>query len=115
MKEFKKFVNSEQSKKQKATKTVKECIKDGGMNIPEDAIKNAKFDPKDVDMVKNLTEKYKDNQDLLVNDIVKLAEKSKKEGNLDEGQLDNFEKKIKPMLNDSQKKMLKNIMEMIKK
>lgn len=108
MKEFKKFVKTEDSKK---------CAQDAkaeGMNIPEDALKNIDFDPNDVDFVKNLTEKYKDNKEMLVSDIVKLAAKNKKEGKLDDNQIDEFGKKLAPMLNDKQKKMLNNIMGMLK-
>ncbi len=108
MKEFKKFVKTEDSKK------CAEAAKEIGMNIPEEKTKMQDFDPSDVNMVKELTDKYKDNKDMLVNDIVKLAAKNKKEGKLDDKKLEDFEEKLSPMLNEKQKKMLKNIMGMIK-
>jgi hypothetical protein len=108
MKEFKKFVNSE------ASKRCAEEAKKNGMNIPEEACGKKDFDPKDIDMVKELADKYKDNKEMLVSDIVKLAAKNKKEGKINDEQLSDFEKKLAPMLNDKQKKMLENIMGMIK-
>lgn len=110
MKDLKKFVKTEDSKKQ-AEKEAKDC----GMNIPKeemDKADNIKSD--DVNFVKNLVGKYKNNKEMLVNDIVKLAAKNKKEGKIDDNQLNNIEEKLSPMLNDKQKQMLKNIMGMIK-
>lgn len=110
MKEFKRFVKSEDSKK-----SVQKEAKNAGMNIPQDlAEKAGGINPNDVDYVKNLANKYKDNKEMLVNDIVKLAAKNKKEGKLDDNQLKSMEQKLSPMLNDKQKQMLKSIMDMIK-
>ncbi|NLK18128.1 MAG: hypothetical protein GX304_06410, partial [Clostridiales bacterium] len=54
------------------------------------------------------------NRERLIHDIKALAEKNKKDGKLNTAQLENFEKKIAPMLNSEQRKMLRNIMDMIK-
>ena len=105
MKEFKKFVCSDDSRKKPPA-----C----DMNIPEDLPGLDQYDPKDVNLVKELTEKYQGNQEKLIHDIKALAEKSKKEGKLDSAQLESFEKKITPMLSSEQRKMLRNIMDMIK-
>mgnify|MGYP007058199215 CR=1 FL=1 len=105
MKEFKKFVRSEHSRKKPPG-----C----DMNIPEELPGIDQYDPKDVNMIRELTEKYQGNRERLIHDIKALAEKNKKDGKLNTAQLENFEKKIAPMLNSEQKKMLKNIMDMIK-
>ena len=105
MKEFKKFVRSDDSRKKPTA-----C----DMNIPEDLPGLDQYDPKDVNLIKELTEKYQGNKDKLIQDIKELANKSKKEGKLDSDQLESFEKKITPMLSSEQRKMLKNIMDMIK-
>ena len=94
MKEFKKFVRTEDSKKPPG------C----DMNIPEDIPGVEQYDPKDVNMIKELTEKYQGNKDKLVNDIMTLAAKNKKEGKLNNAQLESFEKKITPMLKTSREK-----------
>lgn len=112
MKDFKKFVKAEEAKKQNSTTDNEIC---DNMNLPENMPEISDFDPKDVNMVKNLAEKYQGNQPKLISDIVALAEKNRKEGKLKNSDLDNFENKITPMLNGEQKKMLKKIMGMLKK
>ena len=114
MKDFKKFVKTEDSKKQKVQKKCEEINKTCNMNLPEDIPEISDIDPSDINMVKNLAEKYQGNKDMLINDIVNLAAKNKKEGKLDNSQLEEFEEKITPMLNSEQKKMLNQIMRMIK-
>lgn len=114
MKEFKKYVKTEDSKKQKQTKETLEKCEENGMNIPKDAIENMNFDKNDMNFVKNLAEKYTGKKDLLIDDIKKIAAKNRKEGKLNDKQLDSFKEKITPMLNSKQKKMLNDIMGMIK-
>ena len=106
MKDFKKFVKSQQQKENNDAKKQQNT---------DDMPKLSDFKEEDVNLVKDLTEKYSGNKDKLVNDIVSLAKKNKKEGKLNNDQLDEFEKKLKPMLNSKQKKMLDDIMNIIKK
>ena len=113
MKEFKKFVKTEDSKKQKEQEAAKACNTNCDTDL-KDLPDISEFNPDDVDMVKNLTDKYKGNRGKLINDIVNLASKNKKEGKLNNDELEKFEKKLAPMLNGEQKTMLKNIMGMIK-
>lgn len=110
MKDLKKFVGKKESKKQKITEA-----ETGGMKLPETLPDITDFDQKDVDLVKNLTKRYNGNKSQLISDIVSLADKSKKEGRLKDSDLEKFENKITPMLNNEQKKMLKDIIGMIKK
>lgn len=114
MKDFKKFVGTEESKQQKQTESAAASADNTYAANPGDLPDINDFNPKDVDMIQNLTKKYAGNEGQLLGDILSVAEKNKKDGKLKNNDLDNFEKKITPMLNNQQKKMLKDIMGMIK-
>lgn len=107
MKDFKNFVNSE-NKNNQTDNIEKEKI-----NQPEEP-KLSDFKEDDVKLINSLTKKYANNKEKLISDIVSLAGKNKKEGKLSNKQLEAFEQKISPMLNKNQKKMLDEIMQMLK-
>lgn len=105
MKDFKNFIENDKN----------------GQSAPQESAENAPEMPKlsdfkeeDVNFISGLTKKYANNKDKLIDDIVGLARKNKKEGKLNNAQLEEFEKKLKPMLNANQKKMLDEIMKIIK-
>lgn len=108
MKEFKKFVSTDQSKVKKSP------ISENNEINPDELPDINEFDPKDVNMVKNLADKYKGNESQLMSDIISLANKNKKEGKLKNSDLDSFSQKISPMLNSSQKKMLTDIVKTLR-
>lgn len=82
-------------------------------NSPE-MPKLSDFNEEDVNFISGLTKKYSGNKEKLIEDIVSLAGKNKREGKLNNAQLEEFEKKLKPMLNSNQRKMLDEIMKIIK-
>jgi hypothetical protein len=108
MKDFKNFVNTDKTKNS-------ESLPQEQTEQPADMPKLSDFKDEDVKMISSLTQKYANNKEKLVSDIVSLAEKNKKEGKLNNKQLEEFEKKISPMLSSKQKKMLEDIMKLIKK
>lgn len=109
MKDFKNYVNSDNNKKNEGFSDKQTEQKAADMPKLSD------FKDDDVKMISSLTKKYSNNKEKLVQDIVSLAEKNKKEGKLNNKQLEEFEKKISPMLSSKQKKMLDDIMGIIKK
>lgn len=110
MKDFKKFSGTKESREKPEIKTDRPLSDMKENELPD--IND--FDPKDVNLVKNMAKKYIGKENELMSDILSVANKNKKDGKLKNSDLSEFENKLSPMLNSQQKKMLKDILSTLK-
>lgn len=73
--------------------------------------------PKDtMDAIKNFAGKYEGaSENELISEIMKEAEKGRRNGTLSDSDIDRFKNMLEPMLNSAQKQKLHKVIEKIKK
>lgn len=77
--------------------------------------KNLQIDEKSANVLKNFLRGYEGKSKTdIVSEIVKVAEKNRKEGKLTDEDLDNFATTLSPMLNAEQKSELNKIISRLK-
>ena len=67
------------------------------------------------DDIRKTAERYAEKSDAeLLSDIMRMAGENKRNGSLSNEELDEFERKVIPMLNREQRKRLENVLRMLK-
>ena len=76
---------------------------------------NTNMDKNSSEMLKNFAKKYEGaSEDKLISEIMKEAEKGRKNGTLTNAEIDRFKNMLSPMLNSEQRKKLENVVEKLK-
>lgn len=77
---------------------------------------NNQMNKESKDMLKNFASKYEGaSEDTLISEIMKEAEKGRRNGTLTNADIDRFKNMIEPMLNSQQRKKLEKVVEKLKK
>lgn len=78
--------------------------------------KNSQMDKNSKDMLKNFASKYEGaSEDTLISEIMKEAEKGRRNGTLTNADIDRFKNMLAPMLNQQQRQKLEKVVEKLKK
>ena len=111
MKDLKGHIGTKKDAKKTSSAKAQDIRVENG-KAPE-GVSLSDFDPSDVNMVKGLSDKYKDNAPQLVSDILSAAQKEKANGTLNRDALEQFSRTVAPMLNGQQRMLLDEILKAI--
>lgn len=76
---------------------------------------NTNIDKNSTEALKNFARKYEGaSEDKLISEIMKEAEKGRKNGTLTNAEIDRFKNMLSPMLNSEQRKKLEKVVEKLK-